>query len=299
MSISLSFSYPILLLLTSSFLAQAIVPKAKTFRYVNKGFYGEYEDEYGSNYRLLFELQEPNFAMCFYNTTPGAYTLGIRMGSRPEDSTSNIMKWVWAANRNNLVGENATLTFGADGNLVLAHANGKVAWQTNTANKGVVGLELLSTGNLVLVDKSGKFVWQSFDYPTDSLLVGQGLRNGGITKLVSRVSNKDGSEGAYSLVLEKDRLALYEKKSSKLVLLHSYGNVQGSTVNSVVLRSAPASDLSLNFILSKSTSAVTLVKPNYNSTLSFLRVESDRNVRVYTYAEWKKYGAWNTTYHLY
>ncbi|RVX03941.1 hypothetical protein CK203_021673 [Vitis vinifera] len=28
------------------------------------------------------------------------------------------------------VGENATLTFGTDGNLVLAHADGRVAWQT-------------------------------------------------------------------------------------------------------------------------------------------------------------------------
>ncbi|KAL5730725.1 hypothetical protein ACHQM5_003519 [Ranunculus cassubicifolius] len=299
MSASLSFSFPILLLLISSILAQAIVPASKTFKYVNEGSYGEYVDEYGSNYRLLGDLQAPNFAICFYNTTPSAYTLGIRMGSRPEDSTSNIMKWVWAANRGNLVGEKATLTFGADGNLVLAHANGNVAWQTGTANKGVVGLEILSTGNLVLVDKSGKFVWQSFDYPTDSLLVGQGLRKGGITEIVSRVSNKDGSKGAYSLVLEKDRLALYEKKSSKVVLLHSYGNFPGSTVNSVVLSSARTSDISLSFILTKSTSAVRLAKPNYNSTLSFIRVESDRNVRVYTYTDEKQSGAWDTTYQLY
>ncbi|KAL6283454.1 hypothetical protein ACE6H2_014383 [Prunus campanulata] len=41
------------------------------------------------------------------------------------------------------VGENATLTFGTDGNLVLADADDRVAWQTNTANKGVVGFKLL------------------------------------------------------------------------------------------------------------------------------------------------------------
>ncbi|KAB2615997.1 epidermis-specific secreted glycoprotein EP1-like [Pyrus ussuriensis x Pyrus communis] len=46
------------------------------------------------------------------------------------------------------VGENAILTFGTNGNLVLAHANGKVAWQTNTADKGVVGFKLLPNGNM-------------------------------------------------------------------------------------------------------------------------------------------------------
>ncbi|KAM1057691.1 hypothetical protein COP1_031023 [Malus domestica] len=46
------------------------------------------------------------------------------------------------------VGENAILTFGTNRNLVLAHANGKVAWQTNTANKGVVGLKLFPNGNM-------------------------------------------------------------------------------------------------------------------------------------------------------
>ena len=51
-----------------------------------------------------------------------------------------MMRWVSEANRSNPVRENATPTFGKDGNLVLlADADGRLAWQTNTANNGVVG----------------------------------------------------------------------------------------------------------------------------------------------------------------
>ena len=78
-----------------------------------------------------------------------------------------------------------------------------MVWQTNTANKGVTGIELLPNGNLVLYDKSGKFVWQSFDYPSDTLLVGMSLRLNGRNKLVSRVSEIDGSDGKDSMVFEK------------------------------------------------------------------------------------------------
>lgn len=64
----------------------------------------------------------------------------------------------------NPVRENATLTFGKDGNLVLADADGRLAWQTNTASKGVVGLKLLSNGNMVLHDR----FWLCCRYPSSS-----------------------------------------------------------------------------------------------------------------------------------
>lgn len=71
-----------------------------------------------------------------------------------------------------------------------------------------MGIELRTNGNLVLYDQKNRTVWQSFDHPTDSLLVGQSLNIGGVTKLVSRVSDKDGSEGPYSLVMEARGCAL-------------------------------------------------------------------------------------------
>lgn len=103
------------------------------------------------------------------------------------------LHWVWEANRG--VGENATLTFGTDGKLVLTDADGRVAWQTNTENKGVVGLKLLPTGNMVLYNSKGNFIWQSFDYPTDTLLVGQSLKAGSKHKLISRASLKENCNG--------------------------------------------------------------------------------------------------------
>ncbi|KAK1351324.1 hypothetical protein POM88_054456 [Heracleum sosnowskyi] len=137
------FSFPILisqLLLIWISLAQTAVPANKNFKYTNEDFH--------SSFVSIIPLLLPSF-------------LGLRMGNRHSEST---MRWVWDANRAKPVREKATLTFGTDGNLVLADVDGTVAWQTGTANKDVIGLELLPDGNLVLVDSKGKFVWQSFDH---------------------------------------------------------------------------------------------------------------------------------------
>ena len=120
----------------SSFTAYASVPVKHTFKYVNDGEFGDYINEYNADYRVLPIFTSP-FQFCFYNTTPNAYTLALRMAIQ---RTEPIYRWVWEANRGKPVGENATFTFGTDGNLVLAHANGRVAWQTGTAGKGVVGI---------------------------------------------------------------------------------------------------------------------------------------------------------------
>ncbi len=106
----------------------------------------------------------------------------------------------------------------------MADADGRVAWQTNTANKGVVGFKLLPNGNMVLHNSKGNFIWQSFDDPTDTLFIGQSLRAKGVTKLVSWASEKDNKDGPYSLVMEPKRLALYykSKKSPRRILYFSY-----------------------------------------------------------------------------
>ncbi|KAI3970040.1 hypothetical protein MKX01_015578 [Papaver californicum] len=132
------------------------------------------------------------------------------MTTRDFQDLSSPFRWVWAANRGKPVHENATLTFGTNGNLVLAESGGAVVWQTGTANKGVVEIKILRNGNLVLLNKNGGFVWQSFDHPTDTLLVGQSLLPGG--KLVSRRSDssqKDDFDGPYSMVLEDRKLSFY------------------------------------------------------------------------------------------
>ncbi|KAK9269098.1 hypothetical protein L1049_000867 [Liquidambar formosana] len=240
------FSLPFLSLfffLTFSYIAQAIVPASNTFKFVNEGEFGPYIVEYNGAYRTLSVFNSP-FQLCFYNTTPNAFTLALRMATTRSES---LFRWVWEANRGNPVRENATFSFGGDGNLILADADGRVAWQSGTANKGVVGFKLLPNGNMVLHDSKGKFIWQSFDYPTDTLLVGQSLRVGGATKLVSRASAEDNSDGPYSLVMEPKGLVMYykSKNSPKPYIYFTFSQLfsfnQGS-LQHVALNCAPDTD---------------------------------------------------------
>lgn len=296
------------LFLLFAFIAQAQVPANETFKLVNQGEFWPYIVEYDASYRMLDVFASP-FQLAFYNTTPNAFTLALRMGLRRSESSFH---WVWEANRGNPVGENATFTLGTNGNLVLADANGRVAWQTNTANKGVVGFKLLSTGNMVLYNSKGKFLWQSFDYPTDTLLVGQSLRAGAVSKLVSRASEIENKDGPYSLVMEPKGLALYynSKNSPKPLLYYTSSKwiaVPKGTLHQVTLNAAPteeghAYDLTLEYQVANSTPStgnLILARPKYNSTSTMLRLEIDGNLKLYTYYNKGRYGAWETTFTLF
>ncbi|XP_034890396.1 LOW QUALITY PROTEIN: G-type lectin S-receptor-like serine/threonine-protein kinase SD2-5 [Populus alba] len=104
---------------------------------------------------------------------------------------------LWLANRNRPVGENATLQFLPDGDLVLRDTDGTFVWSTNTSNMSVAGMRMMETGNLELYDVNNKTVWNSFDHPSDVLLLGNKLVVG--QKLVASVSKTDRSEGGFSL----------------------------------------------------------------------------------------------------
>ncbi|KAJ9563348.1 hypothetical protein OSB04_008508 [Centaurea solstitialis] len=291
-------------LFTLLFISEAVVPPSETFRYVNEGFFGDSEEtsiEYDPvNYRTLPPFTAP-FALCFYNTTPNAYTLALRMGIRPDRS---LRRWVWEANRGHPVRENATFSFRSDGNLVLADADGRIVWQTNTANKGVVGFALLPNGNMVLRDAAGGFVWQSFDSPTDTLLYGQSLRVGGPNKLVSRASVTENVDGDYSFVLEPKRLALYYKKTM-LYWSSTFPEVNkasGGLVNATLeIAEAEYSDGNYNslrcrFANSSAEPTVLLGTNRYNSTFSYLRLGIDGNLRLYGYRRGANAAAWNLLY---
>ncbi|GMN54381.1 hypothetical protein TIFTF001_023507 [Ficus carica] len=289
-----------LLSLTLS-IAQAQVPGNETFKFVNEGEFGPYVVEYGGNYRVLSIYNGP-FQLCFYNTTPNAFTLALRMGRTRSES---LLRWVWEANRGNPVGEKATLTFGTNGNLVLAHADGRVAWQTNTADKGVVGLKLLPNGNLVLHDCEGNFVWQSFDSPTDTLLVGQSLRVPRM--LVSRFSAEENQKGRYLFVLETKGFSLYYRGLKKPLRYFSsaqrFGSDQG-TLEYVTLEATPENESDdcspYSVTLKESTGgSLSFARPKYNATLSFMRLEIDGNVQVYTYDDRVDIQAWEVVFSLF
>ncbi|KAE8677307.1 Epidermis-specific secreted glycoprotein EP1 [Hibiscus syriacus] len=296
----------ILLFAVFSF-AKATVPASETFQYVNEGELGPYIIEYDGNYRVLPPFASP-FQLCFYNTTPDAFTLALRMGLTKSES---LFRWVWEANRGNPVKENATLTFGRNGNLVLADVDGRIAWQTNTSNKGVTGFKILPNGNMVLHDAKGNFIWQSFDYPTDTLLAGQSLRLGGPTKLVSRASDLNNSDGAYSLVMESKSLVLYYKgpNTPKPILYFNpefWVNVRKGPLEYVKFDSTPENDEATAYGLNLGYHATSnyggtlrIGRPNYNSTLSFLRLGMDGNIRIFTYYDPVFEGAWQETFTLF
>lgn len=305
----LALSILFLSIQTCFFISQSIVPASDTFNYVNEGEFGPYVVEYGGDYRCLPVFSAP-FQLCFYNTTPNAFTLALRMGLRRSES---LFRWVWEANRGNPVRENATLSFGSNGNLVLADPDGQIAWQTGTANKGVVGFLLLPNGNMVLHNSRGEFVWQSFDFPTDTLLVGQSLRIGVTTKLVSRASEEKNSNGPYSLVMEPKTLALYFKSKNSPIPLRYFdasdwfftngGNLANVTLNCETdTDEGYAYNLILNYEVvnpSNGQGNRILARPKYNSTLTFLRLGMDGNLRLYTYYDRVDYRAWEVTYTLF
>lgn len=267
--------------------------------------------EYGSTFRFAKPNANFNmdpFGLYFYNTTFNAYVLGIGGGSPYQNMmlrTDNQIHWVWDANRNDPVREKATLTFSRNGNLVLADVDGRIVWQTYTANKGVTGIIMRKYGNLVLHDKNGRFVWQSFQHPTDTLVAGQSLQlKGNSIKLVSRTSNRNSCDGRYSIVIDdKHGLTMYKNTSGKLV---RYAGWEAKGVSNVTFHSVTRIDpvqpepsfeekgntsyfLSLGFSVGKkakthSKRVILKIMATTFGHYSHLRLESDGNLKVYSYS---------------
>ncbi|KAI3863821.1 hypothetical protein MKW98_031413 [Papaver atlanticum] len=312
-----------------SVLVQSQVPNNQTFQLINQGEYHNKLDEYGSNFRtgglakpyensmaylIRSKLVTYTFGLYFYNTTPDAYVLGIAGGNM-----GGTLKWIWEANRNHPVRENATLTFGTKGNLVLADVDGSVVWHTDTADKGVTGISMQTNGNLVLHNKKGKFIWQSFHHPTDTLAVSQSLELKGNTQLVSRTSNRDSHDGHYSIIIDdKKGFIMYQNTSGNLV---QYAGWEAKGLSNVTFRAITRIDpvqpppgppdyyqyteakgktsYFLSLAGTPSTKRVILAMTDYYhyQYYSFLRLESDGNLVAYSYimpaahpfdAHWRK-----------
>ncbi|KAI3974754.1 hypothetical protein MKX01_037550 [Papaver californicum] len=189
--------------------------------------------------------------------------------------------------------------FGRDGNLVRADADRRIVWQTNTANKGVTGVSMKANGNL------------SFQHPTDTLLVGQSLQlKGSSTKLVSRTSNRDSRDGRHSMTIDdKKGFIMYLNHSGKLVpyaeweamgLLNvTFHSVQ--RINPVQVVEPPprfpspgpfraltpgTTTYFLTLGFTNKTRRVILKKIDKTFTYSFLRLESDGNMKLHIFAEY-------------
>ncbi|KAI3870129.1 hypothetical protein MKX03_021602 [Papaver bracteatum] len=300
---SLLYFFSFFILCSSSTIVSGVsVPLTKTFSYANNGAPHSGLVEFNASFRPL-PIENHPFRLCFFKPIHSdSYILGIGMGTADVNS---LMRWVWAANLDKPVGENAKLVFNRGGNLALIDSNGRYAWQTNTGSKGVVDIKLLPNGNLVLVDKNGGFVWQSFDHPTNTLLVGQTL-NPGITSTSNKLVN-----GAYSLVLQGKQLGLFfnppNPKPDSSKPMNYFNLIEPSLQNFDIenvtfntaresLGAAYANQLSL--YTGGHHFGFTYAHPKYNSTLSIFRLGSDGNVYIYTYYEQPTYeqNVWEQTY---
>ncbi|KAI3968921.1 hypothetical protein MKX01_034065 [Papaver californicum] len=285
--------------------AQSKVPQNKTFRYVVQGEFEGLNVEYWADYRVI-ETGENNvlsypYGLMFYNTTPDAHVLGIG-ANLPNDQSETF--WIWGANNNNPVRENSTLTFGTDGNLVLADVDGRIVWQTKTANKGVTGMSMQRNGNFVLHDKKGKFIWQSFQHPTNTIVRGQSLNLMGGKKLVSRTSDQNSRDGSFSAVLDQNGFNLYQNSQKRggweatgllnvtFDLMHEEPQ---TTTYFLTLGMSNPKQVQPKPVGSNSRQ-VTLTKIDYRYEHSFLRLESDGDLAGYTFYEMDSYALWAKDY---
>ncbi|KAF3442405.1 hypothetical protein FNV43_RR16321 [Rhamnella rubrinervis] len=270
-----------LLLLVSLFVsvAQAKVPSNATFKLVNEGEFGPYIVEYDGNYRVLGVFNSP-FQLCFYNTTPNAYYLALRMAIQ---RTEPIYRWVWEANRGNPVKENATSP---------AEPMETLCWPRP------------------MVESLGKPT-----LPAKVLLASScsqmSLKAGGVSKLVSRLSAKENVDGPYSLVMEQKALVLYYKSNNSARPMPYFASpqwsIQSGSINSVTFKSAPetedafAYELALEYQLADDSSGKVLIlaRPKYNATSSFIRIGIDGNVKIYTYYDKVSWGGCEVTFTLF
>ncbi|XP_057500347.1 G-type lectin S-receptor-like serine/threonine-protein kinase At5g35370 [Actinidia eriantha] len=105
---------------------------------------------------------------------------------------------VWSANRISPVSDSAKLRLSITG-LSITDDDGRLVWSTPPLPSAVALLNLQDSGNLVLLDQFNKSLWQSFDYPTDTLLIGQRLSVG--KSLVGALNDGEFSPGDYQFTV--------------------------------------------------------------------------------------------------
>ncbi|XP_047150562.1 G-type lectin S-receptor-like serine/threonine-protein kinase LECRK3 [Vigna umbellata] len=147
-----------------------------------------------------------HFAFGFYPQGNG-FAVGIWLlgGDSPPQKTV-----VWTSNRDSRpLPSNSTLNITTTGLRLFPSVRESLAL-ISTVN--TTSASMLDSGNFVLYSNDSTIVWQSFDHPTDTLLGGQNLTAG--DRLVSSVSEKDYSSGAFFMVMQFDgNLVAYPKNS--------------------------------------------------------------------------------------
>ncbi|KAF8404151.1 hypothetical protein HHK36_009031 [Tetracentron sinense] len=83
--------------------------------------------------------------------------------------------------------------------ITIVDQDGNLQWSTPMLKSPVMALQLSEAGNLLLLDRFNASLWESFDYPTDTIVIGQRLPVGKF--LSSPVSDVDLSTGDYQFTV--------------------------------------------------------------------------------------------------
>ena len=122
--------------------------------------------------------QQKNFYLCIIHVASGAV--------------------IWSANRDAPVSNYGKMNLTING-ITVTDQGGSVKWGTPPLKSSVSALLLAETGNLILLDQFNGSLWQSFDYPTDTIVIGQRLSVG--TSLSGALSDNDLSTSDYRFVV--------------------------------------------------------------------------------------------------
>ncbi|KAB5511986.1 hypothetical protein DKX38_029014 [Salix brachista] len=140
------------------------------------------------------------FAFGFYPQGSG-FIVGIWLVCKPADIIT------WTAFRDDPpVPSNTTLELTGNGKLLLRtyYANNGAGEEKLVANieRSASNARMFDSGNLVLYNEHSDVIWESFSFPTDTILGGQNLSEGG--ELISSASTTNSSTGRFHLKMQID-----------------------------------------------------------------------------------------------
>ncbi|GLJ14333.1 hypothetical protein SUGI_0231080 [Cryptomeria japonica] len=215
---------------------------------------------------MLWYSTERKFGLGFHPSgNDGLYVLGIAYSDIKDPAL------VWSAGSGIQIGVQSSFRLDNNGNLVLQDEIGRVLWQSNTGNSGVVSAVLEDNGNFVLKNGNSTVVWDTFTNPTDTLLVGQKLAVGRRLELYP-----------YSFSLEP-----YGNLTLKWKGNITYWNVGASESSKTLTASLSNEGL---FAISNSSGAQLWVTrssdyTDNSTTLRRIKLDPDGNLRSYGWHE--------------
>uniref|UniRef100_A0A0E0MSU9 Receptor-like serine/threonine-protein kinase n=1 Tax=Oryza rufipogon TaxID=4529 RepID=A0A0E0MSU9_ORYRU len=227
-----------------------------------------------------------SFAAGFYCSSPcDAILFAVYITS----GSGDIPVVVWSANRDLAAHQNATLSFTAGGDLVLANADGSVVWSTGTSGQFVIGMTITNSGNLVLFNDDYMPVWQSFENPTDSLLPGQMLAEGMMLRPNSSATNWTTSRQLYFTVRSDGLYAFAGSDQPQPYYrfeLYSLYQVSNESITQYQYKPTFVTLVNGSLSIPGSDSLETKLPPAHS--LQYLRFESDGHLRLYEWQEFKQ-----------